>query len=155
MKTHLKYIIGLAIIIPTVSTTVLLTLRFVENSPTPQRLSKQSKKNEPNLSALEIEPKKSKEELFLPIAKESILQILIDPMSAQFRNYKTDSIMFCIEVNSKNRLGGYVGFRWYTVTMFYNTSDGKSVDFFPTNYTPDKKVLAEEVSESSTQCKGR
>jgi hypothetical protein len=45
-------------------------------------------------------------------AKEAVLDQLIDPQSAQFTNVrKLGSFAVCGEVNSKNRLGGYVGRR--------------------------------------------
>lgn len=45
-------------------------------------------------------------------AKELVSQSLIDPQSVQYRNVKALSEgVVCGEVNAKNRLGGYAGFR--------------------------------------------
>lgn len=49
--------------------------------------------------------------------KQTVTRKLIDPMSAQFRDLrvlkrpKTGDPVLCGEVNAKNRMGGYVGFR--------------------------------------------
>jgi hypothetical protein len=45
-------------------------------------------------------------------AEDAIRYQLIDPKSADFRNtFAAKSGVVCGEVNSKNRFGGYVGFR--------------------------------------------
>ncbi|WP_148280125.1 hypothetical protein [Rubrivivax gelatinosus] len=56
--------------------------------------------------------------------KEAVRQLLTDPESAQFRDMERNSKTgaWCGTVNSKNRLGGYVGFNRFVVL-------------------PDKKVL--------------
>lgn len=151
MKTYIKYIIGLVIMVLAVSTTVLLTLRFVEKDAEHQKTSSVDKKIKTLKSV--SQSTKSIEEQFLPIAKESILKVLNDPFSAQFRNYKKDAFSFCLEVNAKNKIGGYVGYRWFSVSMFYNSLDGKGVDYYPDNYSPSKELVVSEVSETSTQCK--
>ena len=62
---------------------------------------------------------------FLPIAKAQVEIMLTDPSSAQFRASKVDGPYFCIEVNAKNKMGGYVGFRWFSIFMLkpYPTSE--------------------------------
>lgn len=49
--------------------------------------------------------------------KAAVLENLKDPDSAKFRNLKTSRDLFlCGEVNAKNSMGGYVGFkRFYTM----------------------------------------
>ncbi|CAG1021994.1 hypothetical protein MTYM_01408 [Methylococcales bacterium] len=49
------------------------------------------------------------------VARNPILETLIDPMSAQFRNEKIgfDNSIVCGEINAKNSLGGYTGFKVY------------------------------------------
>ncbi len=44
--------------------------------------------------------------------KEEVKALLIDPSSAEFKNIsKFHNGNYCGEVNSKNRMGGYVGFK--------------------------------------------
>lgn len=43
--------------------------------------------------------------------KARVLAALKDPSSAQFRNETQAGESFCAEVNAKNSMGGYVGFR--------------------------------------------
>ena len=53
-------------------------------------------------------------------AEEAVQLQLIDPNSADFRNvFVSKSGVVCGEVNSKNRLGGYVGFR----AFFYGAAN--------------------------------
>ncbi|MDN4038674.1 hypothetical protein [Massilia sp. YIM B02443] len=48
----------------------------------------------------------------IPKAREAIQSALRDPSSAQFRNEKLTKLgVLCGEVNSKNSMGGYVGFK--------------------------------------------
>lgn len=59
--------------------------------------------------------------------KDAVKQVLIDPDSARFGeiiNFKSDTIRkaTCVEVNSKNRLGGYAGKKVFVV--FYS-KDGE------------------------------
>lgn len=44
-------------------------------------------------------------------AKEQVVAALIDPESARFRDVRTVRDAVCGQVNAKNKLGGYVGFR--------------------------------------------
>lgn len=56
-------------------------------------------------------------------AQEAVRAKLNDPASAQFRNVtQTVGGPFCGEVNAKNRMGGYVGFRWFDA---FPMNDGK------------------------------
>ena len=50
--------------------------------------------------------------------KEVVKSQLTDPESAQFKNArqsKQDTEVWCGEINSKNRLGGYTGFQRYVI----------------------------------------
>jgi hypothetical protein len=55
--------------------------------------------------------------------EDSVRQEMIDPDSTQFRNLRVlpgrgeDQRIVCGEVNSKNRLGGYVGFKHFVVVV--------------------------------------
>ena len=58
-------------------------------------------------------------------AREAVAEQLTDPSSAQFRNERSKKDGWvCGEVNSKNAMGGYVGFKRYTVTWM---PDGANV----------------------------
>lgn len=50
--------------------------------------------------------------------KNRVATTLNDPQSAQFRNIKlsADEKFLCGEINAKNQLGGYVGFRPFAVS---------------------------------------
>ena len=51
-------------------------------------------------------------------AKQAISSVLKDPGSAQFRNIREVSGgVLCGEVNAKNELGGYVGFKRFEWTI--------------------------------------
>jgi hypothetical protein len=51
-------------------------------------------------------------------AEQAIRDTLLDPDSAQFKNLSLRSnAEVCGEVNAKNRMGGYVGFRNFNVTF--------------------------------------
>lgn len=59
-------------------------------------------------------------------ALDAVASQLVDPNSAQFRNVKGQRGNICGEVNGKNRMGGYVGFKPFYVQY------GR-VDFGPSN----------------------
>lgn len=64
---------------------------------------------------------KSKLELRAETLKNRVATTLNDPQSAQFRNIKlselsADEKFLCGEINAKNQLGGYVGFRPFAVS---------------------------------------
>jgi hypothetical protein len=48
-------------------------------------------------------------------ARDALAQSLIDPESLQLRNTKFAGELICGEMNSRNRMGGYVGFRRFVV----------------------------------------
>lgn len=43
--------------------------------------------------------------------KQYVARQMIDPASTQFRNTRKAVLGYCGEINSKNRFGGYVGFK--------------------------------------------
>lgn len=55
--------------------------------------------------------------------RTAVTGVLLDPQSAQFRNEKIAGELYCGEVNSKNRMGGYVGFNRFIV----RTKDGAGI----------------------------
>jgi hypothetical protein len=53
----------------------------------------------------------------IPSARKTVLRFLKDPESAQFRNERlTSAGALCGELNAKNSMGGYVGFKRYIST---------------------------------------
>lgn len=52
------------------------------------------------------------------VLKKRVAETLTDPLSAQFRNTKLspDQKFLCGEINAKNKMGGYVGFRPFAVS---------------------------------------
>lgn len=64
--------------------------------------------------------------------RQQVLAELNDPLSAQFRNerffsdWTADGSAMCGEVNAKNRMGGYVGFRTFTALPGYVKIDSES-----------------------------
>lgn len=59
-------------------------------------------------------------------AQEATAQKLIDPSSAQFRDVRWNDETVCGEVNAKNRMGGYVGFKQFYADEF----EGKWLIYF-------------------------
>jgi hypothetical protein len=51
----------------------------------------------------------------LPELREPVLGMLKDPASAQFRGETRNQNILCGEVNAKNSMGGYVGFKRFFV----------------------------------------
>jgi hypothetical protein len=48
------------------------------------------------------------------LAQEAMDTVLSDPGSARFRNlFMLNQATVCGEVNARNSMGGYVGFRWF------------------------------------------
>lgn len=45
--------------------------------------------------------------------REAVMDRLFDPESAQFRNVRGHGVAICGEVNAKNKLGGYVGYKQF------------------------------------------
>ena len=76
------------------------------------------------------------------LQRNAVRQGLFDPHSAQFRNEQRidGGYGWCGEVNAKNRLGAYVGFRRYVATVgqgkesagpwFVRTADNYGADAF-------------------------
>lgn len=78
---------------------------------------------------IEAEPEPTPEELAIEMVKER----LKDPYSAQFRNVRLqpEAGRVCGQVNARNAMGGYVGYRWFSVrkvpsgnTVVFIDSDG-------------------------------
>lgn len=77
-------------------------------------VEKQQKEAQDELARLQAQEKsdqesRNKQLAQIKVAEITIKQRLIDADSAKFQNQKGD----CGEVNSKNRMGGYVGFSRY------------------------------------------
>jgi hypothetical protein len=75
---------------------------------------------------------KSKQELRIEDLEKRISATLTDPGSAQFRNVQLsqDQKYLCGEINGKNKLGGYVGFKDFAVSdrdEYIDDSDGPSL----------------------------
>ena len=49
-------------------------------------------------------------------AKDAVAKALLDPTSAEFRNIAVRNEHVCGEVNAKNSMGAYVGFRRFVVS---------------------------------------
>ncbi|WP_146196954.1 hypothetical protein [Achromobacter pulmonis] len=60
---------------------------------------------------------KPPEELLIESAQQVVATQLKDPLSAQFRNMQGSegALMVCGEINAKNGMGGYVGFKRFMV----------------------------------------
>lgn len=67
--------------------------------------------------------------------KNAILESMKDPNSAQFRRITTNGAGVCGEVNAKNSMGGYVGFK-----KFINWDDNDEVTDFTFYEDKDPKV---------------
>jgi hypothetical protein len=77
-------------------------------------------------------------------AKEHVRRMLIDPESAQFRDVRQNGPYTCGEVNSKNRMGGYTGFR-----KFFGGSNSARIDpDWESATLPDDRIrLLQESTE--------
>lgn len=63
-------------------------------------------------------------------AKRAVTELLIDPVSAQFRNVHTLGESVCGEVNGKNKMGAYVGFvRFVVSTSDYDAQIDPQFDY--------------------------
>ncbi len=77
---------------------------------------------------------KDKEKLkVIETARLPITNMLKDPLSAQFRNESilSNNKTVCGEVNAKNSIGGYVGFKNYISDGNYYLIEGGSLDTWP------------------------
>lgn len=72
---------------------------------------------------------------------------LIDPVSAQFKDlvFSSRHNAWCGQVNSKNRLGGYVGWEYFAARDRYRGS-GKRSDYI--DFQIGEKVLVEKICKS-------
>lgn len=89
---------------------------------------------------------------------QEVADSLIDPESARFRNvfytfeksakYKY-SLSVCGEINAKNRMGGYVGFKWFQFRTEYahGYPVGKAVIFIDSSGGPFTNVAQSVCAE--------
>ena len=49
--------------------------------------------------------------------KRSVASLMVDPDSTKFRNTRKSTLGYCGEINSKNKFGGYVGFKRFHAYM--------------------------------------
>lgn len=79
-------------------------------------------------------------------AREAVAEQLTDPSSAQFRNeWSKKDGWVCGEVNSKNAMGGYVGFKRYTV--IWKDGGGQTVSFEGEGESSLDRALCKEQDE--------
>jgi hypothetical protein len=77
------------------------------------------------IGAIGIYNWKHEEWIVIPTAREPLQAKLRDPGSAQFRNERITRIgVLCGEVNSKDEMGGYVGFKKYFIHGAGNYVEG-------------------------------
>ena len=55
--------------------------------------------------------------------KQAVAAQLLDPASVTFQTVRKTPIAFCGELNAKNRMGGYVGFREFTAMQNVMTKE--------------------------------
>ena len=73
-------------------------------------------------------------------AKKIVAYDLMDPNSAQFRNVKIfGSSKVCGEVNGKNAVGAYTGFKWFVADIFPNGNNYVKFE--------DAAILGSEVAQ--------
>ena len=84
------------------------------------------------------------EERYIDAAKEAAVRDLVDPESAQFRDIEVvaynNGYVVCGEINGKNRMGGYVGFRPFVAGL----SDAR-LAFIPSPRTRTSSARVESV----------
>jgi hypothetical protein len=86
-------------------------------------------------------------------AKRSVSEQLLDPTSAQFRNVQSRGDSVCGEVNAKNKIGAYVGFRRFVVdTATYSAVIDPQFDLTDLLSARDlcTEVSSNEYSSAST-----
>lgn len=82
----------------------------------------------------------------IDLAREAVAKQLTDPSSAQFRNeWSKKDGWVCGEVNSKNTMGGYVGFKRYTV--IWKDGGGQTVSIEGEDETSLDRALCEIKDE--------
>ena len=72
------------------------------------------------------------DEQFMAEAEEGVKYSVIDPTSVLMRNQRIvrtpeDHRVLCVDVNGKNKFGGYTGFQamnWYAGTLYPNNNVG-------------------------------
>jgi hypothetical protein len=84
----------------------------------------------------------------IPTARAPLVDLLKDPSSAQFRNERIGKTgALCGEVNAKNSMGGYIGFRKYVSLgpdANYIETDGK-LDKFSTQDVIEQLEMKTEL----------
>ena len=70
------------------------------------------------------------------IVERTIKEMLVDPDSAQFemRPFIMGSDLFCGQFNSKNRMGGYIGYKAFEVNVTTNASGTITSGSLPRHY---------------------
>jgi len=92
---------------------ILLALMLASLLTACNKASENSSANSPTPAASQSSDEQDKEQ-----AQRAVLNLLKDPGSAQFRNVrKTKPGFVCGEVNAKNGMGGYVGFKQFEWTI--------------------------------------
>lgn len=86
--------------------------------PSDIELKAEQARKEAELKADIARKEKEEENAKIETLKGKVKEALKDPESAQFRNlqYLADSNSLCGEVNAKNSMGGYVGFKSFAVS---------------------------------------
>jgi hypothetical protein len=79
----------------------------------------------PNRKIIPAMELKRKSAAAIEKVKNDILESMKDPNSAQFRRIVTNGVAVCGEVNAKNSMGGYVGFK-----KFINWDDDDEITDF-------------------------
>ena len=120
---------------------------FVYNPYVERREAEVNRVAEEQTKRVAEEAKRAAEEAKNKIRTEAITRFqnlvkanLFDPGSAQFQNIRLnpDGTALCGQVNAKNRMGGYVGFRQFLVTQ------EKGVEM-PNADDPDIDVVYEKI----------
>lgn len=86
-------------------------------------------------------------------AKQAVSEQLLDPSSAQFRNVQSRGESVCGEVNAKNKMGAYVGFKRFVVdTTTYDALIDPQFDLTDLLSARDlcTEVSSSEYSSAST-----
>ncbi len=85
-------------------------------------------------------------------AKNAVTRGLIDPDSATFRNVflTTDRglgySIICGEVNSKNRIGGYVGYKEFAATVYHRDGDW-NIDYYSKTSLGNRALCSYEADK--------
>ena len=76
-----------------------------------------------------------------PEKKARLIASLKDPSSSQFRNENMPGEYLCGEMNSKNSMGGYVGFARYIAFEHGFAIEGQPVDTFFSKDENSRRIL--------------